>query len=373
MERLELGRREVLAAAAAGLTGLAGCSTPQTAPAGEVDRDPSGREPVGDRPLAEGSAYTDVYEATVDSVVMVRAFGLDDPFDGEGETRGQGSGFLFQGEYLVTNEHVVAGAEEVDVRFRDGTWSTVEVVGEDIYSDLAVMRAERLSGEASPLSLSPVRPVVGQEVLAIGNPLGFEGSMTKGIVSGVNRSLPSPTDFQIADTIQTDAPVEPGNSGGPLVDLDGDVLGVVNAGAGDGIGFAISAALTERVVPALIEDGHYDHSFLGVSLRGVDPVVAEANDLPQASGVILVEIIDDGPSEGLLQGSEEFEEVRGEEVPIGGDVIVAMDDREIVDQETLSQYLALETSPGQEIEIEVYRAGDYETVTVELGARPDPT
>jgi len=370
MDETRPSRRQLLATAAAGLVGaVAGCSQPST----DSSIEGNSTQGIDRENLADGSAYSDVYESVIDSVTQIRAFGIGGPQTG-GEGQGQGSGFVIDDSYIVTNEHVVAGAEDADIQYINGDWSTTRLVGMDIYSDLAVLEADSVPDVATPLSLAEERPVVGQQVAAIGNPLGLEGSMSIGTVSGVERTLSPPErGFSFPDVIQTDAAVNPGNSGGPLVDLDGNVIGVVNAGGGDNIGFAISAALASRVVPALIEDGSYDHSFMGIELLTVDRLVAEENDLPEATGVLIVDVTaGDAAEDAGLEGSDRTTTRGGEEIPVGGDVIYALDDQPIPDERALSTYLALETSPGDTITVDYRRNGVEESTSLTLGTRPAP-
>ena len=381
MDEKRVNRRGFLAAAGAGVLGaVAGCMAPQASQAGTqpsfpdnltestTEVDPDGR--------AEDSAYTDVYESIIDSVTFLRVFGIESPFTEE-TGQGQGSGFLYDDTHVVTNEHVVYGGEDVDVRYPTDEWANTEVVGTDFYSDLAVLEVDHVPDAAEPLALTEANPAVGQEVLAIGNPFGLEGTMTKGIVSGVDRSLEvgagpgQPRSFP--NVVQFDAGVNPGNSGGPLVNLDGDVVGVVNAGGGENIGFAISAPLARRVVPALIDDGEYHHPFIGVVLETVDRVVAEENDLPEPGGVIVVDVGDDTPAGGVLQGSDDSVTRHGEPVPIGGDVIVELDGHPIPDRNALSAVLTLELRPGDTVPLELRRDGALTTVELTLGERPPAT
>jgi S1-C subfamily serine protease len=314
---------------------------------------------------AGDSPYTAVYRETIGSVVLVRVYGEEGPI-------GQGSGFVWNRTHVVTNHHVVADADTVRVQFAEGEWETVDVVGSDVYADLAVLSVENRPDYASPLSLVESEPPVGTEVVAFGAPFSLDGSVSAGIISGQNRTLPSGTGFRIADGVQTDAAVNPGNSGGPLVDLDGNVVGVINSGGGDNVAFAISAALTDRIVPSLVENGRYEHPYMGVTLRNVTPLVAEGNDLDRARGVLVGDVLDGAPADGVLQPSGESEVVEGLEVPVGGDVIVGLGDREIPNTSALSTYLALETSPGDTIPVTVLREGERQTVDLTLGERPDP-
>ncbi|ELY48372.1 S1C family serine protease [Natronorubrum sulfidifaciens] len=310
--------------------------------------------------------YVDVYEETIDDVVLVNVFGTD-----EEQAGGLGSGFVIDDEHVVTNHHVVAGGSEIELQFRDEQWRTVSVVGTDIHSDLAVLAVDDMPDGPGGLAFADGAPEIGAEVLALGNPLGLDASISQGIISGIDRSLPSPTGFSIPAAIQTDAPVNPGNSGGPLVDLEGDVVGVVFAGAGQAIGFAISGLLADRVVPALIEDGAYDHPYMGVSVLPVGPLIADANDLEQPRGVLVTEIAPNAPADGVLEPAASITTVDGDAVPTDGDVIVAIGDREIPNQSQLSSTLALETAPGETVTIEVIRDGERQTVDLTLEPRPD--
>ncbi|RQH00321.1 S1C family serine protease [Natrarchaeobius oligotrophus] len=364
-----LSRRRLLAAAGGGLAGgLAGCAEPRRDSA--IEGSTSHEIDRGD--VADGSAFTAVYEAIIDSVTQVRVFGVEDPIT-EGEGRGQGSGFVYDDRHVVTNDHVVARGEEVDLQYINGDWTNTRLVGTDPFSDLAVLEADHVPESASPLAVSTQRPAVGQQVLAIGNPYGLEGSMSSGIVSGVDRTVDAPgRPFSFANVVQTDAAVNPGNSGGPLVDLDGDVVGVVNAGGGENIGFAISAALTDRVVPALIDDGEFEHSYMGIQLATVDRLVAEENDLPEATGIVVTDVLPDGPADGVLQGADRVARRRDEPIPVGGDVIFEMNGEPIPDRHALSTFLALETSPGETLELRLRRNGVETTESMTLGARPTP-
>ncbi len=326
-----------------------------------------GEQPIEDQRLEA------IYEATIDSVTLVRAFGLEDPMTGENGGQGQGSGFVVDDSHVVTNEHVVDGAAEVDLQYTTGEWTATEIVGTDVVSDLAVLEVEQLPETAAPLSFSDVAVAVGQEVLAIGNPFGLEGSMSRGIVSGIDRSLFNPlTGVSIPHAVQTDAGLNPGNSGGPLVDLAGEVIGVVNAGGGDNIGFAVSAPLSQRVVPSLVEDGEYSHPFVGVGVVTVDRIVAEENDAPGATGVLVTDVEPGGPASGVLEASDETTTVRGEEIPVGGDVVLGIDGDPIPDEQAFSTSLTLEASPGDELDLEVYREGTTGTVSITVGERPTP-
>jgi S1-C subfamily serine protease len=363
MEQDRWTRRGVLAATGAALAGsVAGCAT--IAPDNETEPPPTPNADDADVEQLDGSAYTDIYRNVVDSVAAVRVQ--------LSETTSAGTAWLYGDGTLVTNQHVVQDAETISLWFRNSGWREATVVATDVYSDLAVLRPSDVPEDADPIPLVDREPPVGTRVLAIGNPFGFSGSVTAGIVSGVDRTLPAPNNFSIADAVQTDAAVNPGNSGGPLVTLDGDVVGVVNSGGGDNVGFAISAAMVRRVVPSLVETGDYDHSYMGVGLTDVTPPLVRANDLQVSRGVYVGQVIDGGPSEGVLQGSTGSTTVDGQEVEVGGDVIVSLGDRRIDTRQGLSTFLALRTSPGDTVDVGIIRDGARQTVALTLGSRPSP-
>jgi S1-C subfamily serine protease len=372
-------RRGVLVAAGAALAGgIAGCQAPVGSRAGT----PGTADPVGGpgeidgvpTGTGAGNAYTQVYRETVDSVVVIQAISE--------QGSGQGSGFVLRdadtggNHYLLTNEHVVGGADEIEVLYSREDWRTGDITGADYYSDLAVVEVEDPPDYATPLSLVESEPPIGTRIVAIGNPFGLEKSISTGIISGTNRSMDvnysRPGGFSIPDAVQTDAALNPGNSGGPMLTLGGEVVGVVRAGRGDNIGFGISAALSRRVGTAIIEDGEYEHSYMGVRLSPVSPTIADANDIDTTRGVIVTSVRDEGPSDGVLRGSDEGQQ-DGIPVPVGGDVIVALDGTEVATLNDLSTFLALETLPGDTIAVTVIRDGSRTEVDLTLGTRPEPS
>ncbi|UPM44585.1 trypsin-like peptidase domain-containing protein (plasmid) [Halocatena salina] len=330
------------------MTGLAGCSDVfgglNLNSSNESTPTPTSDQPTS-TPEATDTEYTRVYRDTISSVVQLsvtNAAGQD----------GQGSGFLFRDRHIITNAHVVSDMNEVHVRFSKGEWRSASITGVDPSSDLAVVTVQQLPDYPTPLSLRSDQPPVGTEVVAIGTPFGLEGSMTAGLVSGVDRLIPAPNDYTIPDAIQTSAPVNPGNSGGPLMDLAGQVVGVVSSGGGDNLAFAISAALIERVVPALIENGTYDHAALGVTVQSVTPEIAQQLGLDQPQGVVIRSV--QSSAADVLQQE---------------DVIVRVEDTPINSRQELASFLALKTTPGDTIQITVIRDGTRQTVSVTLGTR----
>jgi S1-C subfamily serine protease len=219
---------------------------------------------------------------------------------------------------------------------------------------------------------------VGQRAIAIGNPFGFERTVTTGIISAVGRGLRQSSGFSLSNLIQTDAAINPGNSGGPLLDSRGKVIGVntiifTSSGFSSGVGLAVPVNTVKRVVPELIENGHFAHPWLGIRGYSIDSELAEALDLPVDNGVLVAEVIRNGPSAqtGLRGGKREVL-VEGfvEPVSADGDIIVAINDTEIRSMDDLITYLE-STLVGQEVELSIIRDGDEKHLTIKLDERPD--
>lgn len=293
---------------------------------------------------------------------------------------GQGSGFVYDNEgHIITNSHVVHGADAVEVVFSDNTTLKAEIVGEDLHSDLAVIKVAKLPEGVRPLPLGDMSQVaVGQTVVAIGNPFGLGGTLTRGIVSALGRTIPALTAFSIPEAIQTDAPINPGNSGGPLLNLRGEVIGV-NAQietadgtrANSGVGFAIPVSIVSKVVPALIRDGKYEWSWMGVVGGSLSPTLVEAMKLPVDKGAYVAEVVAGGPAEKAgLRGASRQTVINGRRVAIGGDVIIAVNGQPVTAFEDILIYLAMNTSPGQKITLTIIRDGKQMDVEVTLAPRP---
>jgi S1-C subfamily serine protease len=314
--------------------------------------------------------YETVYRTAMPSVVSIYVHHWDD--ERRRRAAGAGSGFVYDADgHVVTNQHVVGDATEVDLRFSEGDWRVGRVVGVDAYTDLAVVRVDDLPDYATPLPVAETAPRPGQPVAALGNPLGLDGTISAGIVSGTNRSMPTGQGFAIPDTVQTDAPINPGNSGGPLVTLDGVVVGVNRATAGENIGFAVSPLLLRRVVPRLIADRRVAHPYMRIRTIDVSPTVAEANGLDEPRGVLVVDAWY-GPTGTALAPSDRTARIRGQEVPVGGDIIVGIEGTPIDSHEALVRYLITEAEPGATVELSVVRGGRETTERVRLEERPDP-
>jgi serine protease Do len=299
-------------------------------------------------------------------------------------SQGQGSGFVWdQQGHIVTNNHVIAGADKVEVTFADGDVILAEVVGTDVYTDLAVLKVERPAELLVPVQMADSAQVkVGQLAIAIGNPFGLNGTMTVGIVSGLSRDLPVEargisSNYRIPDIIQTDAPINPGNSGGVLVDIEGRVMGVTAAiqspvSANAGVGFVIPSAIVQKVVPSLIESGSYQHPWIGISGRPLTAELAEAMGLGVSQrGALVIEVLPESPAlKAGLRGSAQSVRVEGLNLPSGGDVIVSIDGARVREMADIIAYLARSTVVGQMVTLGVVRDGQEIEVELTLAPRP---
>jgi len=290
---------------------------------------------------------------------------------------GAGSGFVLDEQgHIVTNNHVIDQAVEVVVIFYNGLQAQAEIIGTDDDSDLAIIKVEELPEDVHPLPIADSDTVrVGDWAIAIGNPFGLGSSMTLGIVSAIGRSIPSgATPFAIPQAIQTDAAINPGNSGGPLLNLNGQVIGVnaqirTGSGTNSGVGFAIPANVVRHIAPALIVNGFYEWPWLGVSGVPVGLTLMEANNLETQFGAYIASVVPGGPAdEAGLRGAEIVER-DGLRVPVGGDVVVAIEGEPIRDFDDLSSQIAFKTL-GNPTVLTVIRDGQRQKVTVNLKARP---
>jgi len=326
-------------------------------------------------------ALVALYEAVSPGVVSIQVYSQTGS--------GVGSGFVIdKAGHIVTNYHVVQGASEVEVHFQSGLKVYGDVIGEDLDSDLAVIKVDVDPEKLQPLTLGDSDQVrVGQTVIAIGNPFGLSGTMTTGIVSARGRTLESirqtetGTFFSAGDLIQTDANINPGNSGGPLLNLNGEVIGINRAiqtngsmfstsPSNTGIGFAVSSNILQRVLPALKEGRTYVYPYLGISaLSTLSLSESEFLGLPQATGAYVLEVVPGGPSEQAgLRAGDQPTDVQG--LRAGGDLIIRADGREVLEFSELLSYLMLNKAPGDEIVLTVLRNGEALDLTVTLGERP---
>ncbi len=297
----------------------------------------------------------------------------------------EGSGFVYDTQgHIVTNNHVVAGAQQIIVTFSDDTQAAATVIGTDPQSDLAVIRVDLPANELLPVTLGDSEALrVGQSVIAIGNPFGLDGTMTTGIVSALGRQLPAgsstPTgsSYVIPDIIQTDAAINPGNSGGPLFNLHGEVIGVNTAiesavRSSAGVGYAIPSNIVANVVPQIINSGRAQHPWLGISGTTLSSQVAAAMGLNEdQTGILLSEVISGGPAaQAGLRGATRQANIDGLTVLVGGDIITGVDGRAIEQFDDLLGYIVQHTQVGQTITLNILRDGQPQTVQLTLAARP---
>lgn len=299
---------------------------------------------------------------------------------------GEGSGFVWDAQgHIVTNNHVVEGADRVEVIFWDHSSVEAKILGTDPYSDLAVLKVDLPAEKLHPVALGDSDKLkVGQLVVAIGNPFGQEFTMTSGIISALGRTIPTlragTAYFSIPEVIQTDAAINPGNSGGPLLDRQGRVIGInamilTRSGANAGIGFAIPINIAKRVVPELIKQGSYPYAWLGITGTTLTPKLAKLMNLPEdTKGALIVEVTKGSPADKAgLHGSDRTLKMEGEEYRLGGDVIVSINGHPIREMDDLIAYLMEHTRPGDTVTLEVIHAnGQRERVQVTLGRRPSP-
>jgi 2-alkenal reductase len=290
---------------------------------------------------------------------------------------GTGSGFVFDLEgHIVTNNHVVEGAEQILVRFADDTTVEAELAGTDPDSDLAVIKVDAPADLLWPVQLGDSAVLrVGQRAIAVGNPYGFEQTMTTGIISALGRVVPRDGGFSLPQLIQTDAAINPGSSGGPLLDSRGQVIGVntliySSSGSNAGIGFAVPVNAVKRVVPALISEGSYADPWLGISGLSLSPAIVEALELPVDRGILLRSVVSEGPAaKAGLRGSDQSLEFERGTLPAGGDIIISLDGQVIRDMDDLINNLS-ERLVGRAVTVGIIRAGEEQFVEVILEERP---
>ncbi len=332
----------------------------------------------------EALSVQEVYELASPAVVQITTSidGDDtDPFD-QGPRGGLGSGFVIDKEgHIVTNFHVIDGADSIRVVFSDGEGVPAEVVGSDPSTDLAVLRVEIAGRALTPLRLGDSDEVeVGEPAIAIGNPFGLDRTVTTGIVSALQRQIRAPDTFRIEGVIQTDAAINSGNSGGPLLNEFGEVIGVNSqiisgGGAGNvGIGFAVPVNTVKDVVTQLLETGEVAHAFLGVTVQSLTEELLETVRLPVDDGGLVADVRPDTPAaDAGLRGGDRDVIIDGQTFAVGGDIITKVDGEPVSEASDIVTAVS-NKKPGDPLELEITRNdGSTETVTIELGRRPPPT
>jgi putative serine protease PepD len=300
-----------------------------------------------------GLSVSDIYQRTYKGVVeltVTKSSQPTTPFGGQQEQQAQGSGFVYDSNgRIITNQHVVDGATSISVRFWNGKTYKAELVGSDASTDLAVIKVDAPASVLTPLTLADSNAVgVGDNVVAIGSPFGLESTVTSGIVSALHRQMTSPDNFSIADSIQTDAAINHGNSGGPLLNSEGQVIGVnaqieSDSGGNDGVGFAIPSNTVKSIASQLISTGKAEHAYLGVSLETVN------------RSVRITEVRAGTPAaDAGLQS---------------GDTVTSVDGKQISSADGLTSAIAAK-KPGDTVSVTYSRGGQSHTVQIELASRP---
>jgi S1-C subfamily serine protease len=357
---------------------LPGTSLTQPTPVAVVQTSPPPVLDTSINTVPQDGSLAMLYQKVIPGVVSIRA-GLS-----------SGSGFMYDDKgHVITNEHVIEGSSQVEVAFSSGYKAYGTVVGFDRDADIAVIKVDAPAEEFYPLAIGDSSTlVVGQPVVAIGNPFGLNGTMTLGIISGLGRTQPASQAagggfFSTADIIQTDAAINPGNSGGPLFNLNGEVIGINQSirtntfsGTGNavnsGVGFSISINLVKRIVPVLIRDGKYEYPYLGITSSsdlGLDEI--EALGLNTFTGAYVINVVPDGPADkaGIKAGTIPTS-IQG--LNAGGDLIIAFDGKPVTTFDELLSYLTTSKFPGETVVLTVLRDGQTLDITVTLGKRPRP-
>jgi S1-C subfamily serine protease len=342
---------------------------------------PSRGAPLSTAGDTKSLSVADIYRRSAAGVVFVSArvvtqtnspFGF--PLEQEGLATG--SGFVLDKDgFILTNAHVVEGAKTASVRFEEGgDLVDARVVGRDLSTDIAVLKVDPGDAKLKPLPLgSSNRVEVGDPAIAIGNPFGYDRTVTTGIISALQRQIRAPNGFTIGHVIQTDAPINPGNSGGPLLNARGQVIGINSqiATAGSrgsvGIGFAVPINTAKKVIPQLERNGRILHSYLGVTTYPLSKDLAAAMNLPIERGALVQEVAPGGPASraGLKAGKIHTDQG----IILGGDIIVEVDGEKVTKPDDVASAIS-DNQPGEAVDVKFYRGNDVMTKHVKLGTRP---
>jgi len=319
-----------------------------------------------------------VYEKAADGVVNITSTAVQmDFFFNVFPTQGSGSGAILDAKgHILTNHHVVANAQKLEVALADGSRWPAKLIGSDPDNDLAVIKIDAPREKLKVIPMGDSKNLrIGQKVLAIGNPFGFERTLTTGVISSLGRTIRSEVGTLIEDVIQTDAAINPGNSGGPLLNSEGEIIGINSAiispsGGNVGIGFAIPVNTAKRLIPELISKGYVTYPWIGATIQTLIPEVAKYLKLKIERGALIAEVVKGGPADkaGLKGGSQRVQ-VGNMIVLVGGDIVVKADDQEIKTNEELIRYVR-EKKIGNSVTFKVYRKDKFENVKITLGERP---
>jgi S1-C subfamily serine protease len=392
-DELLAGSALLIAAVAGGAVALAGAAATgfgeATSTVREVIRESSPGAAVVASDSRSGKALTiaEIYRRAAPGVVQVtstsRVEQAEDPFfpfELPETQRALGSGFVIDKTgYIVTNYHVIRGAESVEVGFSNNDNMKAKIVGGDPSTDTALLKVKASARALRPLGLGDSDSIqVGDDVLAIGNPFGLARSATRGIVSAVQRPLQAPNGMTIDHVIQTDAQINHGNSGGPLLNAQGAVIGVNSAietgstgtQGNVGIGFAIPINTVRDVVAQLKDKGRVDHPYLGIYARPIESSIAELFRLPVKRGLLVERVVQEtGAADAGLRGGTTRVVVAGESYNLGGDIIVKVEGSAVNSSERLRELVA-EKKPGDTISVEILRGEDRQTLHIKLGRQP---
>ncbi len=323
----------------------------------------------------------DVYDRVSPSVVNITTQVLQPTFFyGNVPEQGAGSGFVIDaGGHILTNFHVVQGAQSITVTFGDGTALPATLVGSDARNDMAVLHVDPAKAPLQAVTFGDSDGLrVGQRAIAIGNPFGeFGRTLTTGVVSALDRSIQGPSGLPITGIIQTDAAINKGNSGGPLLDSAGRVIGITSAifspsGTNAGVGFALPIATVKRVLPALLKDGRYPHPYLGVRYaHTLTPALNRALNAGSDQGLLLVQLVDGSPlARAGLRGAQQQVVVGNRLFYVGGDVVTQVDDHAVSGLGDLKSWLETDHRVGDSVRVTYLRGGRSRTVDVTLGLEP---
>ncbi len=360
-------------------------TAPTSAPVQPAQQQPPLQVKSPNNPAAQQDAFVSLYQQTIPGVVTILVT------TSQGEALGSGFVYDTQG-HIVTNDHVVQGAQnnKVEVDFQSGKKVYGTVIGTDPDSDLAIIKVDVPASQLHPVPVGDSSALkIGQTVVAIGNPFGETGTMTVGIVSGLSRTVSSlhavpgssGQTFTAGDFIQTDAAINAGNSGGPLLNLNGQVVGIVESDAtnsftatggpiSSGVGFAVSSNMLKKVAPLLISNGKVDYPYLGISFySNLSLDAIQALGLTQDTGAYVVDVVSGGPAAqaGIRAGTQQTS-IQG--LNAGGDLITAIDGNPVMSFDDLLSYLILNKSPGDKVVLTVLRGTQKQDITVTLGKRP---
>ncbi len=322
-------------------------------------------------------SFVALYGQSNPSVVNITIYAKDT--QGNMAALAQGSGFVYDNDgHIITNAHVVQDAEQVDIRFSEGTIRSAKTLGYDVNSDLAVVEVSDMPAGIQPLPLGSMDGLqVGQSVVAIGNPFGLSGTLTRGIISALGRTIPALNTFSIPQSIQTDAAINPGNSGGPLLNLRGEVIGINDqiesngTGTNSGVGFAIPVSIIQRVVPELIANGSYTWPWIGVRGSALNYELIKGMNLTVEKGAYIWQVVKGGPADKAgLVGAKSTTSVDGRPTDVGGDVVIAINGQPVESFDDMLVYVALQTRPGDTITLTILRNGQQKQIQIKLEPRP---